>query len=89
MASRRAREVLGTEVLCPDEVLGTRYLIQVCHWPDARQPRCQFSIGPPSHGNAAKAGIPLIVRRQGVRDQVEPNPVERVERHGPDTPALD
>jgi hypothetical protein len=31
----------------------------------------------------------MIAWRRGHRDQVEPNPVERVERHGPDTAVLD
>jgi hypothetical protein len=39
-------------------------------------------------GNAARAGVRLIVWCRARADQVEPNPVERDERHGADTPVL-
>jgi hypothetical protein len=37
-------------------------------------------------GNAARAGVRLTVWCRGRANEVEPNPVERVERHGADTP---
>ena len=46
--------------------------------------------GPPmTLGNAARAGVRLIVWCRGRGDQVEPNPVERVARRGADTPVVD
>ena len=40
-------------------------------------------------GNAVRAGVRLIVWFRGRGDQVEPNPVELVERLGADMPVLD